>query len=55
MAIILGRHQIYLDLEKEVEAASDDSAMQSVVQLNCNAHLSQFFRSLAREVRLCMF
>jgi hypothetical protein len=48
MAIILGRHQIFLDLETELAA---DASIESIIQLNSNAQLYQYFQSLAREVR----
>jgi 26S proteasome regulatory subunit N1 len=39
MAILLGRHQIFLEMEDE-----------KLAELNSNVHLHQYFRSLAREL-----
>ncbi|ULT94858.1 hypothetical protein L3Y34_003948 [Caenorhabditis briggsae] len=43
MAILLGRHQIFLDYE----GAEDSDALS---ELNSNAHLYEYFHSLAREL-----
>ncbi|CAI2352032.1 unnamed protein product [Caenorhabditis sp. 36 PRJEB53466] len=43
MAILLGRHQIFLDYE----GAADSEAL---AELNSNAHLYEYFHSLAREL-----
>lgn len=48
MAILLGRHQIFLDLEEEMEEGGEN--VETIVQLNSNAQLYQHFQSLAREV-----
>lgn len=39
MAILLGRHQIFLELEDE-----------KLAELNSNTHLHSYFQSLAREL-----
>lgn len=43
MAILLGRHQVFLELEG-VENG------EKLAELNSNAHLYQYFQSLAREL-----
>ncbi|KAF1757324.1 hypothetical protein GCK72_013779 [Caenorhabditis remanei] len=43
MAILLGRHQIFLDYE-----GADDS--DALAELNSNSHLYEYFHSLAREL-----
>ncbi|CAI4221042.1 unnamed protein product [Auanema sp. JU1783] len=43
MAILLGRHQVYIDFE-------DVPNGDQLSELNCNTHLYEYFRSLAREL-----
>ncbi|VDN40261.1 unnamed protein product [Gongylonema pulchrum] len=43
MAILLGRHQIFLDLEGVPKA-------EKLIELNSNTHLHTYFHSLAREL-----
>ena len=44
MAYMLGRHQIFIELNDEVEEYDD------LVEIMSNAHLNNNFLSLAREV-----
>ena len=43
MAILLGRHQVFIE---------DDKLSDGITDLNNSMHLSRFFRSLARELEI---
>lgn len=43
MAVLLGRHQIFLELENLPNG-------EQLSALNCNKHLYEYFHSLAREL-----